>query len=473
MRLADDGSSSTAISRSSEHIALADVGNADNTYIGSLSEKKENSEMKDSTFENENNSNNSRSGRYVISRRRDSDVVKISLTKLSFVRCILENFKKLRISSSSTIDSEFNGYRSYPIDDDIFCLNVVQPHQLKKTSSPSSNFVHRQSDTTTDSHSSIGSTTSEDDVISVDRGSSVICEGIRNRPMPTYLYDSDVHSHPFHPSVKFRPDSKLKGASRRATTGSLIYPRPSSRDSRLRFSSVLEGQAVTEDDIWSLKTVSSDPIHSNEKSYYVSVDDLSPGSGLGNPSESESLYKYFSNGSDDDLSTTDSGVDNTFSVAPKCFPVSVRQVCEVWGEVGPAGGVLQIPGSIVSLHISPNLSLNKKMYKRAFSTSSAQTYNSNYRLPHQSDKSKSQSDLMMTCSNLPIDKDGRIVLGLEDPPNSLNDRLQVVAGPMVRVDYASGDVMSAGVVLQIDVNVTLKNTGEVKYTIGIVWFYSA
>nr|XP_039262639.1 SH3 domain-binding protein 4-like [Styela clava] len=182
------------------------------------------------------------------------------------------------------------------------------------------------------------------------------------------------------------------------------------------------------------------------KSYYVAADEISPDLDILDFAKSSSTDPSHNS----DGSSTPSNGSSLFQSSP-CLPNS--RVYDAWAEVGADGGVVQIPGSGTSLHFLPNLKLNDTE-KHLLKQKSMSTLDLHRTIKNSAGNSKPEDNI-----------DGRVFIGLEDPPDYLNNDTRIIVGPMVRVDYGNYGIMSSGAVLQIDVNATVKSSVENDSTI--------
>nr|CAB3266042.1 SH3 domain-binding protein 4-like [Phallusia mammillata] len=158
---------------------------------------------------------------------------------------------------------------------------------------------------------------------------------------------------------------------------------------------------------------------------------------------------------------------------------------DVWRDVSSSGGVVRISGTDVSLHINAcekcvecscnGLQSNSKLRERAGSLSGARLENKR----NSSNKKRNASSSSYTGSTFsssvrdftcpgPDDFDGRIVLGLEDPPDTktlagadFKDGCKVEpqqiahAGPAVRMDFVDSKMCQHEATLQLSTNLKI------------------
>lgn len=188
--------------------------------------------------------------------------------------------------------------------------------------------------------------------------------------------------------------------------------------------------------------------------------------------DSQSSYYVAADGIDDDIiesleteefddigSSSDSGVDNAFNVV-HCMPVPTQQVCEIQKCISYTGGVISIPESDISLHVSSFYQQDMMKSHMIGTLASTDT------------RTSSPAKLVKKYYNhktLDINEpqhgkfDGRIVISQEDAPNCLNKPNQIVAGPMVRVDYAQSRLLKNGAVLQLNLTTAMNLERKVIY----------
>ena len=188
----------------------------------------------------------------------------------------------------------------------------------------------------------------------------------------------------------------------------------------------------------------------------------------------------------------------------KCILSSSSYSGDVWREIGPGGGVVQIIGSDVSLHISGRspskisdvcttctiTSSSKPARPRKYSAGGVRTIDrkqssgklfSKKLIARAASTKLQQMGPKLPDYDCPIYNgsviDGRLVMGLEDPPDSLllSSQTQpskdlspqkigqtfVIAGPAVRLDLKDARTIRNGSIIQLPTNVVLADSNEI------------
>lgn len=170
------------------------------------------------------------------------------------------------------------------------------------------------------------------------------------------------------------------------------------------------------------------------QSYYVQGEDISPDN-LSNCSSAISMVEP-------------NEINTHCPVSNNSMPF--LRTHEVWKEIDSEGGILEIPGCGVSFHVLP----------------SDASRGSDWLHRNKQKQNPSSSRRRLNSGSTNIDR--RMVLALDDVPTAVNDRSRVAVGSMVSVEYGNPELLSQGAVLQIDVNVALKEATEQVRTICIL-----
>ena len=184
----------------------------------------------------------------------------------------------------------------------------------------------------------------------------------------------------------------------------------------------------------------------------------------------------------------------------KCTRSSYSYTGDVWREIAPSGGVIQIIGCDVSLHVSERPEIfsstcmtcistknSKNARQKKISVNTAQTLDRktgklfSKKLISRSSSAKHQQlgPILADRQCLIIDDaivDGRMILGLEDPPsckclneNKSSDRCEsstieglhqalAIAGPAVRLDLKDKRSIENGCIVQLPTNAVLQES---------------